>query len=103
MAAPVLSFLDYNVLETLMRKTALSLAMAAGFAASFFVGPASADPYRWCTVFGGSMGGGGGNCGFVTLAQCQTTLSGMGGYCVENQFYTGPGRTLHYKRKRHQH
>jgi hypothetical protein len=37
--------------------------------------------------------GGSSNCGFVTLQQCQATVSGIGGFCVRNQFYTGPDRT----------
>lgn len=28
--------------------------------------PAKADPYRWCAEYGGH-GGGGTNCGFVTI------------------------------------
>jgi hypothetical protein len=84
-----------------MRKTALGIAVAAGFAASFFVGPASADPYKWCANYAGGRGGGG-NCGFVTLEQCRLTLSGMGGLCNENPFYTGPDRTVRPKRKRNQ-
>jgi hypothetical protein len=50
---------------------------------------AQADPYRWCAVYGGH-GGGGSNCGFVTLEQCRATVSGIGGSCEPNQFYTGP-------------
>jgi Protein of unknown function (DUF3551) len=74
-----------------MTKTLLGLTAAAGFAASFFfaAGAASADPYRWCAVYGGRDGGGT-NCGFVTLQQCQATVSGIGGFCAENSFYTGP-------------
>jgi len=53
-------------------------------------GPAAADPYKWCAVYGG-RGGGGSNCGFITLEQCRATVSGMGGFCTVNQFYTGPG------------
>jgi len=50
-----------------------------------------ADPYRWCAVYGGSGDHGGGtNCGFVTLRQCMATISGVGGVCQPNQFYTGP-------------
>ena len=82
-----------------MHHAILGIAVAAGFAASFLVGPASADPYRWCAHYG--MRGGGINCGFVTLAQCRATVSGIGGFCAENQFYTGPGRTVRYKRKSH--
>jgi hypothetical protein len=56
--------------------------------------PASgqADPYRWCAQYG-NRGGGGTNCGFVTLQQCRATVSGIGGFCVPNQFYTGPDRS----------
>jgi len=27
------------------------------------------------------------NCGFLTLQQCRATVSGIGGFCVPNQFY----------------
>jgi hypothetical protein len=27
------------------------------------------------------------NCGFLTIEQCRATASGMGGFCVPNQFY----------------
>jgi Protein of unknown function (DUF3551) len=27
------------------------------------------------------------NCGFLTIEQCRATASGMGGFCVINQFY----------------
>lgn len=54
--------------------------------------PASAqihkpDPYRWCAQYGPP---GGENCGFLTYQQCRETISGMGGFCVPNPFYTGP-------------
>jgi uncharacterized protein DUF3551 len=49
---------------------------------------ASADPYRWCAVYGGGRGGGE-NCYFVTLNQCQAAVSGNGGFCRTNLFYTG--------------
>ena len=48
-----------------------------------------ADPYKWCAQYGGN-GGGGRNCGFVTFQQCLDTVSGIGGFCEPNQFYTGP-------------
>jgi hypothetical protein len=51
---------------------------------------AEADPYRWCAVYsGGETGGGGSNCYFITLEQCQAQISGMGGFCEPNQFYDG--------------
>jgi hypothetical protein len=87
--------------EIFMRKAILGIATVAGFTASFFVGTATAEGYRWCAHYG-LRGGGGANCGFVTLAQCQATVSGIGGFCAQNQFYTGPERTVRYKRQRHQ-
>ena len=49
-----------------------------------------ADPYKWCAVYSGGMGGGGTNCGFHTIEQCRATVSGIGGFCDPNPFYTGP-------------
>jgi len=49
----------------------------------------NADPYKWCAVYGGDMGGSS-NCGFVTIEQCRATVFGMGGFCELNRFYTGP-------------
>jgi len=54
---------------------------------SSITSPATADPYPWCANYGTP---GGTNCGFVTLEQCRATISGMGGFCEPNQFYTGP-------------
>jgi hypothetical protein len=48
-----------------------------------------ADQYKWCAQYG-TRGGGGTNCGFVTYEQCLATISGIGGTCQPNQFYTGP-------------
>jgi hypothetical protein len=51
--------------------------------------PASAlpnDPYPWCAVYSGRMGGAS-NCGFSTWNQCMATVSGIGGFCRPNQFY----------------
>jgi hypothetical protein len=50
------------------------------------------DPYRWCADYGGWRGGGASNCGFLTLEQCRATISGIGGTCRPNPFYTGPGK-----------
>jgi hypothetical protein len=50
---------------------------------------AQADPYRWCAVYGGSEFGGSSNCYFITLEQCRAAVSGNGGFCTINQFYTG--------------
>ena len=48
------------------------------------------DPYAWCANYD-SRGFGGSNCGFSTWNQCMATVSGVGGFCVPNQFYN-PGQ-----------
>ena len=44
------------------------------------------DPYAWCAEY---LGFGGPNCYFTSLEQCRAALSGNGGFCRENLFYTG--------------
>jgi hypothetical protein len=57
-------------------------------------GAASADPYKWCALYNAGRGGGAQNCYFVTWNQCMAAVSGVGGFCTENQFYDGkPVRT----------
>jgi hypothetical protein len=56
------------------------------------------DPYPWCAQYSDD-GGGGTNCGFLTLEQCRATVSGIGGFCVPNQFYNPRGG--HSSRYRH--
>jgi len=51
--------------------------------------PAVADPYKWCAAYRN----GSNNCGFTTFEQCQASVSGVGGSCVPNQFYTGPDKS----------
>ncbi|HWE79988.1 MAG TPA: DUF3551 domain-containing protein [Pseudolabrys sp.] len=86
-----------------MRTTALAFATLA--AVLLFGSSAShADPYRWCAVYGGDMGGAS-NCGFITLQQCRDTVFGIGGFCEPNQFYTGPDRdeSRPVHRRKHKH
>jgi hypothetical protein len=80
-----------------MRKSILGLAVMAGFAATFFAGAAAANPYKWCANYSGGRGGGGTNCGFVTLGQCRAAISGVGGVCNFNPYYTAerPVRRAH--------
>jgi len=81
-------------------------ALVALFAASA-LDPARADPYRWCAMYGG--GGDddiGSNCYFMTLEQCQAAVSGVGGFCMPNQFYDGrpvttPEDDIPRRRRRH--
>ena len=51
---------------------------------------AQADPYRWCAQYSGR--GGATNCYFMTIGQCQAAVSGVGGFCRPNPFYTGGGQ-----------
>ena len=51
--------------------------------------PVAAIEYPWCAQYSGD-GDGGRNCGFSTIEQCMATVSGIGGYCERNLFYTGP-------------
>jgi len=62
-------------------------------------GPAAADPYRWCAQYGPD-GDGGTNCYFLTLEQCQAAVSGNGGFCTPNNFYTGPAAADGSRRSR---
>lgn len=76
-----------RLVTRLLPVAALTAAIPAGTAAEPYKPPH--DPYKWCAVYGDS-GGGGTNCGFLTLEQCRLTVSGIGGSCEPNQFYTGP-------------
>jgi hypothetical protein len=55
------------------------------------------DNTRWCAQYSGRAGGT--NCGFFTWQQCMATVSGIGGFCVPNQFYN-PCRPAQRARKR---
>ena len=82
-------------------RTILIIAVAIG---ALLAGPSQADPYRWCAEYGGGRWSGGTNCYFMTFGQCQAAISGVGGFCRLNSFYTGPdGRRGHraYGKARH--
>jgi hypothetical protein len=64
-----------------------SVLLAAVAALTALVHPAAAIEYPWCAQYGG-MGDGGRNCGFSTLEQCMASVSGIGGGCERNLFYT---------------
>ena len=49
---------------------------------------AQADQYPWCAVYGDNMGGSS-NCYMPTLEQCRAAISGQGGFCQRNPFYSG--------------
>ncbi len=64
------------------------IATLAVLAAGSALDTAQADPYRWCAQYSGRSGST--NCYFVTLEQCRAAVSGAGGFCRVNTFYTGP-------------
>lgn len=51
-------------------------------------GAAKADPYPWCAIFSGDLGGVR-SCYYFTVEQCRATVSGVGGFCQPNPWYTG--------------
>jgi Protein of unknown function (DUF3551) len=82
-----------------MRVISAAIAMLAAGAT---IDGAAADPYRWCVEYSGR---GATNCYFITLAQCQATASGNGGFCRPNGFYDGqplitPGEAVRRSRER---
>jgi len=67
-----------------MQKTILGSATLI-LAVLLHAGSAHAQNYPWCAQYSGDVGGE--NCGFTTLQQCQATVSGIGGYCLQNPMY----------------
>jgi hypothetical protein len=91
-----------GVLERAMfRRFILAIIAVAAFGIMFGATGASADPYKWCAVY--NMLGGGRDCGFVTIEQCRATISGIGGDCELNQFYTGPNEKPAKRTRKRRH
>jgi hypothetical protein len=67
-------------------RTMVLLAVTATALASCSI--AGAQEYPWCARYADDNGGT--NCGFSTLEQCRAALSGNGGICDANLFYTPP-------------
>jgi hypothetical protein len=73
--------------------TMRSIIMAAVVIGAALPSAGHAQTYPWCAQYG-RMGGGGRNCGFSTYEQCLATVSGIGGFCERNTFYTAPERVV---------
>jgi Protein of unknown function (DUF3551) len=70
--------------------------------------PAEAQNYPWCAQYSGRALGGAMNCGFVSFAQCMATVSGIGGFCIQNNTYRPLYNTIRppsgpHSSTRHQH
>ena len=61
-----------KVLRAIPTASLVPVAVASLF---FTVGASYADSYKWCAVESGGT-----NCGFVTMEQCRTTISGRCGF-----------------------
>ncbi|MEZ5890779.1 MAG: DUF3551 domain-containing protein [Xanthobacteraceae bacterium] len=77
-----------------MRRPALlGLGLAAVTAAfALDAAPARAEGYQvypWCAYYNTNSGGS--NCYFSTFEQCQAAISGVGGMCSQNPWYTAYG------------
>jgi hypothetical protein len=69
----------------------------------------SARSYPVCAIYYGIDANGTPSCTFDTRQQCMETISGIGGFCIDNQFYHGPasfppgGARVMRKRATHPH
>jgi hypothetical protein len=54
----------------------------------------SARSYPVCAIYYGIDATGTPSCSFDTRQQCMETISGIGGFCIDNQYYHGPVATL---------
>jgi hypothetical protein len=84
---------------------AILAALVIGLAVSASGGASAEVVYPWCAYYSGKPGGT--NCGFSTFEQCQWAISGNGGFCDRNGFYTAaPYRDVvgrpHKRRHYHQ-
>jgi len=59
----------------------------------------SAYSYPWCAILPGAGSGSGGamSCYYTSWEQCRTTMSGIGGNCVESPYYHGQATPLPHR------
>jgi len=73
-----------------MKQLIVVFTMAAGIAGAMGLAtPARAQNYPWCAQYGRGTGGPM-NCGFSTYRQCMEDVSGIGGFCLQNNTYRPP-------------
>jgi hypothetical protein len=76
------------------------LGCTAAIAIAFAAMPVAAQDYPWCAQY--NCQGGGQNCGFSTLQQCEAAISGNGGFCARNLLYTTPAVASRTRRSKPQ-
>ncbi len=69
-------------------RSVLWFALVASAPLPFLAMPANADPYKWCAVYRGSSSE---SCYFMTIEQCQASVSGRGGFCRPNYYNNRQG------------
>jgi hypothetical protein len=72
----------YSLSGVTERIAAMRRLIASVFLMILSATPGMAKPYPWCARSG--LNGGSLDCMYVTLGQCQATISGLGGDCVQN-------------------
>src|SRR5215831_20428273 len=70
-------------------RTYLAVMLSSFAVAASFASAQSASSYAWCARYY-KEGGGTPRCYFDTRDQCLASISGVGGFCVEN-YNTAPG------------
>jgi hypothetical protein len=60
---------------------------AALFGENVAASAQSAPSYPFCAIYYGIDATGTPSCSFDTREQCMETISGIGGFCIENQYY----------------
>jgi hypothetical protein len=66
--------------------TAMLLVAAALFSQTA-ASAQSAKQYPWCAIYYRMGSSGTPSCYFDAREQCMETISGLGGHCIENQYY----------------
>ena len=68
---------------------ALLAAAAASMCETQISNAQSAYSYPWCAILPGAGSGSGGalSCYYTSWEQCRTTMSGIGGNCVQSPYY----------------
>jgi len=78
-----------------MRLAVVSLMIAGAAVLLDTRGSVAQSPYQyqWCAVYAGKSEGRSEACYYKSFAECMASVSGVGGYCIQSQYYTGQADT----------